>query len=239
MTQLQNQKILIIGGSSGIGLAIAKLAAAEGADVVIAGRQLERLKNAKMQIKGRVDTFSLDICNEQEVEKVLNQLGTLNHIVTAAANINFEPLNALSKVSIEAAIASKLLGPIFVARHASNYINPQGSLLFISGVAAYKPAPGMSVVAAVNAGLEGLGKALAVELAPIRVNVLSPGVTDTPIWNFLSEKERETTFSKIAESLPVRKIGTPDDIAQAALMILQNSFTTGTVHHVDGGARLA
>jgi NAD(P)-dependent dehydrogenase (short-subunit alcohol dehydrogenase family) len=136
-------------------------------------------------------------------------------------------------------IASKFLGPILVARHGAANLDPDGSLLFFSGLAASKPGTGTAVVAAVNAGLEGLGRALAVELAPIRVNVISPGVTDTNGWNFIPEKDRSSMFATIAASLPVKRVGRPEDLAQAAIMLLVNGFTTGTVHHVDGGGRLA
>lgn len=235
--KLKGQKILVLGGSSGIGLAIAKGAVEAGAVVIIAGRSLEKLEKARLQIEGQCDILQLDIGNESAVSLALKELGTLNHVVTTAANLTYGPISTLPREAIDEMIATKLLGPIFIARHAK--VDPEGSYLFLSGLAASKPGAGTSIVAAVNAGLEGLGRALAVELAPIRVNVISPGVTETPGWDFIPAENRVATFKQIAESLPARRIGAPEDIAEAALMILQNRFTTGTVHHVDGGGRLA
>jgi NAD(P)-dependent dehydrogenase (short-subunit alcohol dehydrogenase family) len=237
--RFQGQKILVIGGTSGIGLAIAQVAASEGAHVIIAGRTQERVTAAQSKVIGSCEGTTIDIGDELSVVEAFKRIGKLDHIVTTAAALTYGPLAQLLRSSIDSMIASKFLGPILVARHGAANIEPSGSILFLSKLAASKPGAGTAVVAAVNAGIEGLGRALAVELAPIRVNVLSPGVTDTNGWSFIPEQDRPATFAGIAASLPVKRIGKPADIAQAAIMLLLNEFTTGTVHHVDGGGRLS
>ena len=237
--KLHGQKVLIIGGTSGIGLAIAQAAVVEGAQVVITGRTIDQVHAAKAKIDGICEGIAMDIGDEASVVDAFKTLGKLNHIVTTAAALTYGPLATLPRSAIDSMIASKFLGPILVARHGAASLDPAGSILFFSGIAASKPGTGTAVVAAVNAGLEGLGRALAVELAPIRVNVISPGVTDTNGWNYIPEKDRASTFAGIAASLPVKRVGKPEDLAQAAIMLLLNGFTTGTVRHVDGGGRLA
>ena len=133
---------------------------------------------------------------------------------------------------------SKFFGPLLLAKHGTSRLAAHGSMTFTSGIAAYRPAPRGSVVAGVNGALASLAYALAVELAPIRVNVVSPGWVDTPIWNFVAGDKKDETLDAMAKRLPVGRIGQPDDIADAIAFLMGNGFTTGTVLHVEGGHRL-
>jgi len=135
-------------------------------------------------------------------------------------------------------VESKLYGPLLLAKYGAPRLPVIGSITFTSGIAAYRPAARGSVVAAVNAAVEGLVRALAVELAPIRVNAVSPGWVDTSIWTFVAGDKKDETLSAMAKRLPVGRIGQPDDIADAICFLMGNTFTTGTILHVEGGHRL-
>jgi NAD(P)-dependent dehydrogenase (short-subunit alcohol dehydrogenase family) len=234
-----DQRVLIIGGSSGIGLALAKRILEQGGEVVIAGRSDEKLQAAKAQLGAKADTSAFDAGNEAAVKSAIAKIGRVDHVVTTAATLTYAPLAEIGIDAVQAMLDSKFWGPFFAARHAAAKLPKTGSMLFFSGLAAYRPGPGTAVVAALNAALEGFAKALAVELAPLRVNVLSPGVVETPGWDFLPKADRDALFAHLRETLPARRIGEPEDLANAAIALLSNPYITGTVLHVDGGGRLS
>ena len=136
------------------------------------------------------------------------------------------------------AVESKLFGPLLLAKHGASLLEPGGSIVFTSGIAAYRPGPRASLLAALNGGLASLAAALAVELAPIRVNVVSPGWVDTPIWQDVAGDSTADTLAAMAARLPAGRIGRTQDIADAIIALLRNGFITGTVLHADGGHRL-
>ena len=131
-----------------------------------------------------------------------------------------------------------MLAPLLLAKHGAPRLAPGGSITLVSGIAAYRPAPNGSVVAAVNGAIESLVRALAVELAPLRVNAVSPGWVDTPIWASVAGDGKAAALEAMAKRLPVGRIGQPGDIAQAIEFVLQNGYVSGTVVHIDGGQRL-
>lgn len=242
MTFKTGNRALIVGGSSGMGLALARRLAAQSMEVIIAGRDEQRLANAAEAI-GRpthLSTVCLDATRESEVAALFDTIGPLDHIVSTAADIrgSYELLPALEMAAARRAFDSKLFAPIHIAKHGAARLRPGGSLTFTSGVAAYRPAAKGTVVAAVNAALEGLVRALAIELAPIRVNAVSPGWVDTPIWQFVAGDKKAETLQAMADRLPVGRVGFPEDIADAIAFLMENGFTTGTVLHVEGGHRL-
>lgn len=150
----------------------------------------------------------------------------------------YGPVSGFELADAKALVDVKLMGPWLVAKHAGERLRPGGSLVFTSGIAAYRPAPGGSMVASVNAALEGLVRALALELAPVRVNAVSPGWVDTPVWEAIAGPDKDERLKAMAERLPVGRIGAPEEIAHAFLALLRNGFVTGSVMHVDGGHRL-
>lgn len=240
---LQHAKILIVGGSSGMGLALARRCLAAGATVTIAGRSAERLQAAQatLQAPAALHAAEVDIADEAQVAALFERIGPLDHIVSTAADIRgaYQLLPALELADAQRVVDSKFFGPLLLAKHGAPRLAAQGSLTFTSGVAAYRPAARGSVVAAINAALEGLVRALAVELAPLRVNAVSPGWVDTPIWADVAGDAKDATLAAMAERLPVGRVGQPADIADAIAFLMGNGFTTGTVLHVEGGHRLA
>ena len=239
---ISNTKILVVGGGSGMGLALARHCLQAGARVIIAGRGEDRLQQAREALgnPAGLDVAAVDIAREDEVAALFRRIGGLDHIVSTAADIAgaYQLLPALELTAAQRVVESKLYGPLLLAKHGAPKLASTGSMTFVSGVAAYRPAARGSVVAAVNAALEGLVRALAVELAPIRVNAVSPGWVDTTIWAQVAGDRKEATLAAMAERLPVGRTGQPDDIADAIAFLMGNGFTTGTTLHVEGGHRL-
>lgn len=237
-----DSKLLIAGGSSGMGLALARLSLDLGAQVVLVGRDEAKLARAGTMLggRGRLELLTADITCEDAVAKLFETVGDLDHIVCTAADIRgaYELLPTLDLQAARQAMESKVFGPMLLAKHGAPRLRPSGSITLTSGIAAYRPMPRGTVVAAINAALEGLVRALAVELAPIRVNAVSPGWVDTPIWEFVAGDRKDAMLAGMAERLPVGRVGRPEDIAQAFAFLVGNGFTTGTVLHVEGGHRL-
>lgn len=233
---------LIVGGSSGMGLSLAASLLSEGARVTIVGRSPARLEEASRTLPGSsmLNTAVADITKEDEIVRLMDRVGLLDHIVTTAATLDgaYRLLPELELAAIHRAIDSKLVGPLLLAKHGAPMLSKTGSITFTSGIAAYRPAARGSVVAAVNGALASLAYALAIELAPIRVNVVSPGWVDSPIWEAVAGDKKAEMLSAMAERLPVGRVGQPIDIAQAMLFLMRNGFSSGTVLHVDGGHRL-
>lgn len=239
---LLDRRILVVGGGSGMGLALAEQLLADGAKVIIVGRSQERLSAAKKQLSfhNSLETIAADISRENEVSQLFQLTGAIDHIVTTAADIAgaYELLPSLELAAVQRVIDSKLIGPLLLAKYGMAVLPSDGSITFTSGIAAYRPAPRGSVVAAVNGALASLAYALAVELGPIRVNVVSPGWVDTPIWTHVAGEAKAETLEAMAERLPVGRIGQAADIADAIKSVMLNGYISGTVLHVDGGQRL-
>lgn len=234
--------ILIAGGASGMGLAFARRCIAAATDLVLVGRDPAKLARARDDLGApdRVRIHAADIGREDDVARLFEHIGAVDHIVSTAADITgaYDWLSALDLAAARRVVDSKLFGPLLLAKYGAPRLPATGSLTVVSGIAAYRPAARGSVVASVNAALEGLVRALAIELAPIRVNAVSPGWVDTPIWANVAGDSTAETLAAMAKRLPVGRIGRPDDIADAIGFLVGNGFTTGTVLHVDGGHRL-
>ncbi len=233
------QKIVVVGGSSGMGLATAKRLAAAGFHVIIASRSEEKLQSALAVIEGRAEAKSLDFTDEEGVRAFFALVGRFDHLVLMGAGVPaWGNLSAIRTAALESAFQTKFWGYFFCAKYATPHLNPNGSILFTIGGAARSAIPGTAGVAAVNGAILSMALTLAKEIAPIRVNILSPGLVDTPAYNWMSAEEKQEFFKQMGGNLPVGRIGRPDDIAEAAQYLLQNGYSTGAVLDVDGGGRL-
>lgn len=234
----QNQHVVITGGSSGIGLCLAQTLAERGARLTLLGRDLHKLEDAAAQVTGSVQVASVDVSKEQAVAEFFEGVDQLDHLVTAAAGTVRGTVQELEVTLARALFDSKYWGQYHCAKYAAPRLSPHGSMVLFSGWISRKPMAGVSTLAAVDAAIEALGRTLALELAPRRVNVITPGMIDTPLWSArLSAEAQRDHFARIADSLPVGRAGTPQDIAHAVLFLLENGFTTGAVIDVDGGQR--
>ena len=236
------EKVLIAGGSSGMGLALARRLLREDCAVTIAGRSAGKLAAARSSLGDppRLATIAADITQEEQVARLFAQCGPLDHIVSTAADIGgaYQLLPAVDVAVVRKAMDSKLLGPLLLARHGAPSLAAGGSITFTSGIAACRPAARGSVVAAINGGLNSRAYALAVELAPIRFNAVSPGWVYSPIWEFVAGDAKTAMLEAMADRLPGGRVGHVDDIADAICFLMRNRFTTGSVLQVDGGHRL-
>jgi len=229
---LAGQKIVVVGGSSGIGLATAELAKSEGADVVIASRNAERLKTAATKLGARA--IPADVTSDDSVTQLFRQCGPVDHVVVTAAQLRTGPFKTVSMEDVRATMEGKFWGAWRVARAAE--IRTGGSLTLVTGYLSVRPRPGAAIVGAVNGALESLTRSLALELAPIRVNAVSPGTIDTPIRSSMPEAARRDMLSKTAAALPVGRVGVGEDIARQILTFMTVGFATGSIVYIDGGA---
>jgi len=236
--KLENQHVVVIGGSSGIGLGVAKACLEGGASLTLVGRSPQKLGSAaaELGVMHRVRTIAVDITQEARVRHLFEEIPPAHHVVVTAVQPYYQPIRQLDLGEARRAIDSKLMAALHVAKHAR--FEPRGSLLFTTGIASVRPGAGGSVISAVNGAIQSLVRALALELAPVRVNALSPGWIDTPIWDSIAGDAKEQRFEQHARRLPVGRMGAPADIAHAALFLMGNGFTTGEELHIDGGHRL-
>ncbi|CAB1076733.1 hypothetical protein D1AOALGA4SA_4528 [Olavius algarvensis Delta 1 endosymbiont] len=236
--RLSEQKVLVIGGSSGMGLAIASAAAQAGAQVSIASRSESKLMEAAVKIGSGVKWHVVDFTDETSVKRLFDFAGPLDHLVIPGSAVKTGALKDLPLSDARSSMDSKFFGPYLAVKEAR--VNPQGSIILFSGILSRRPDKGSPILAAINAAVETLGKALAVELAPVRVNVISPGMTrDTGAYLGMPDEARADMFSAVAQSLPVKRVGLPVDIASIAVELMSNNFITGAVIDVDGGGLLS
>lgn len=229
---LAGKKVVVIGGSSGIGLATAELAKREGADVVIASRNAAKLERIAEQLK--VTAIPADVTSDQSVAELFKRTGVVDHVVLTAAQLRTGPFRTVAMEDVRATMEGKFWGAWRVAREAE--IRPGGSLTLVTGFLSVRPRPNSAIISAANGALESLARALALELAPVRVNAVSPGVIDTPIRAAMPEAARKEMLTKTAAALPVGRVGVAEDIARQIASFMNNGFATGSIVYVDGGA---
>lgn len=230
--QLVGKKVVVVGGSSGIGLATARLAQAEGADVIIASRNEERLNAAASKLK--VSAVTADVTSDESVANLFHRCGPVDHVVVTAAQLRTGPVKTVAMEDVRATMEGKFWGAWRVAREAQ--INAGGSLTLVTGYLSVRPRPNAAIVGAANGALESLARSLALELAPVRVNAVSPGIIDTPIRAAMPEQARREMLEKTAASLPVGRVGTGEDVARQILAFMTIGFMTGAIVYLDGGA---
>jgi NAD(P)-dependent dehydrogenase (short-subunit alcohol dehydrogenase family) len=237
---LQDKRVVVLGGSSGIGLAVAQQAAAQGASVVIASSSAERVQKAVESIGGGARGHAVDVSDERAVAAFFSKLGAFDHLVFSAGDsLRLHDLADTDLQQARQAFELRYWSALAAVKYGSPHIRKGGSVVLTTGIAGQRPHKGWVLAASVCGTIEALTRALAVELAPIRVNAVSPGVVRTNLWqNIMGEAEREQLFESVGNSLPVGRIGAADDIAQAYLFLMQEGFSTGQTVVVDGGAVL-
>jgi NAD(P)-dependent dehydrogenase (short-subunit alcohol dehydrogenase family) len=227
-------RTVIMGGTSGIGLAAAERLAGSGMDVTVTGRDPAKLA----AVNGTVAAAEqLDGTDRDAVAAFFDRLGSFEHLVLAFSPgaVGFGPLREIEIDDFEAAFTGKLFAYVHAIRHAQ----VTGSITMISAASARAAIPGSAALAGVNGAIERIVSPLAAELAPVRVNAVSPGVVDTPWWSFLPDEQRQAQFEAAANGVPAGRIGTPADVAEGIGYLVHASLVTGTILPIDGGFTVA
>jgi NAD(P)-dependent dehydrogenase (short-subunit alcohol dehydrogenase family) len=235
----ENKRVVIVGGSSGIGLAVAEKAALQGAEVVIVSSNAERVQEAVKSLRGEAQGQAVDVSDEKTVESFFTNIGAFDHLVfTAGDSLQLHELADTDLKQARRAFELRYWSALAAVKYGSPHIRKGGSIVLTTGVAGRRPHKGWVIAASVCGTIEALTRALAIELAPIRVNAVSPGVVRTDLWRNMSETEREHLYESVGSSLPVGRVGEAEDVAQAYLFLMQEGFSTGQTVVVDGGTVL-
>ena len=237
MSSLKDRTVLVVGRGSGLARAIVLAALDADARVVAAGRDQAGLAAAYAGEPGVVPEF-VDLTDEASIAALGERLGAVDHVVSTASARARGRLADLDRDAVRQSFDTKVVGPLMLAKHFAPRMGPDGSFVIFSGVAATKIAVGTMAVAITNAAADTLARSLALELGPIRVNAISPGVIDSGAWDALGPQGKADYFADISARNPARRIGTPDDIAAAVMFALTNTFLTRQTLHVDGGEPL-
>ena len=234
-----NKRVVIVGGSSGIGLAVAEKVALLGAEVVIVSSKAERVQEAIKSIGREARGQAVDVSDEKAVEIFFTSLGAFDHLVfTAGDSLQLHELADTNLKQARHAFELRYWSALATVKYGSPQIRKGGSIVLTTGVAGRRPHSGWVIAASVCGTIEALTRALAIELAPIRVNAVCPGVVRTNLWQNMSSVEREQLFESVGKRLPVGRVGEAHDIAQAYLFLMQEGFSTGQTVVVDGGTVL-
>jgi NAD(P)-dependent dehydrogenase (short-subunit alcohol dehydrogenase family) len=233
---LRDKTVLVVGRGSGIARAVTLLARSEGARVIAAGRDQAKLASAYDD--SDISAETLDITDDESIAALADRVGAVDHVVSTASARARGNLADLQRDNLRQSFDTKVIGPTMLAKYFAPHVNPGGSFVLFSGVHAFKLNVGYLGVGITNGAVDFLTRWLAVELAPIRVNAISPGVIDTGAWDAMGEDGKRDYFKHIAAKNPAGRIGTTDDIASAVLFAMTNTFLTGMTLRVDGGEPL-
>lgn len=233
-SRLDSKKVVILGGTSGFGLATARAAADAGAHVVIASRSQANVDKALAELPSGVTGATADVTDEASLNRFFSELHGLDHLVITAGDTApaFNPTSRQARQAFEV----RFWGLYLSTKAAAAHIRPGGSITLTNGIVAIRPWKGWALTSAVAGAIESLTRGLALDLAPIRVNAVCAGVVKTPLWSGMSDEDREFMYSDTAKKLPVGRIGQPQDIAETYLYLMQSEFTTGQIVVIDGGA---
>src|SRR5580700_6805597 len=236
---LQHKRVVVVGGSSGIGFAVAEQAASQGAEIVIASSSAERVQKAIERIGGEAQGQAVEASDERAVESFFAKLGPFDHLVfTAGDSLHLHELASTDLQQARRAFELRYWSALAAVKYGSPHIRKDGSIVLTTGIAGQRPQSGWVIAASVCGTIEALTRALAIELAPIRVNAVSPGVVRTNLWQAMNPAERDQLFESVGKSLPVGRVGEAHDIAQAYLFLMKEGFSTGQTVVVDGGTVL-
>ncbi|MBM0275782.1 SDR family oxidoreductase [Micromonospora tarensis] len=237
---LTDQRVVVLGGTSGIGLATAARAAREGARVVVASRHRRSVDRALATLPSSTTGYVADLANPADVARLFQDLGPFDHLVyTAGEPLALMSVDALDLTAARTAFDLRYFGALSAVNAALPLLRPGGSITLTTGTANHRPNPGWSVAASITGAIDALVRSLAVELAPIRVNAVSAGVIRSPLWDALPEDTREQMYAQLGDSLPLGRVGEPEEVAEAFAYLLRSTYATGTIVTVDGGTLLA
>lgn len=235
---LQGAHVFVFGGSTGIGLAAATHAARAGAALTLAGRTPEKLDAAVLALPG-ARTVVADIANREAVEAAFTDVPKIDHLVITAGRRIVGKIAAEDPDHLLQAMRERVFGVVYAVRAALPVLSPRASIVLMSGVLAERPtATGTAVIAAASAAVEGLVRGLALELQPMRVNAVAPGFTNTTLLDSLGEQTKSAILKRAAETSPVQRVGTVDDIARAIMFLMTSGYVSGEILRIDGGSRL-
>ena len=239
MTQsLLDQTVVILGGSAGIGLATARAATAEGARVVLTGRDHRRLEEAAKDV-GAAGHAAFDAADVDRLREFFRTLAEpVDHVLVTAGRPFYTPLAEMDTAAAARHVAEHVRLTLEVAQLAAATVRPGGTVLFIGGTGGRRPAVGMSVVSLITVGMPALTKNLALELAPIRVNLIAPGFVDTPLSASLLGDGLDARRAQLRETLPIKRVVGPQDVAALAVHLMVNTALTGATFDVDGGQQI-
>lgn len=236
---LQGKRVIILGGSSGLGLATAKAAAGEGAVVVIVSSNQNRINEALKELPEGSSGYAVDLSREESIKDFFGRIGHFDHLLyTAGENLNLTNIADTDLKKAKDFFTLRYWGAVAAVKYGAPLINKGGSICLTSGIASQRPGAGWALASSICGAVEAFGRAMAVELAPIRVNVVLPGVIRTNLWNNMPQQERESFYEAVGNSLPVKRVGQAEDIAQTHIFLMKQSFATGQCYIVDGGAVL-
>jgi NAD(P)-dependent dehydrogenase (short-subunit alcohol dehydrogenase family) len=232
--QLSGQRVVVAGGTSGMGRATVQAAAAMGAEVIAAGRR----PVAEREPVPGVRQMAADVTDEESVRQLFGEVGELDHLLVTASPGRPGAFLGQDLAAARSFMDGKFFGSWMCARYAAPHLRSRGSITFVTGGAVVRPPAHGSMITAAFAALEALTRALAVELGPLRINAIRPGYTDSDMWSFLPEAERGDLRRRVANAMPVRRMGTTEDVAHAAVFLMTNPQVTGAVLEVTGGETL-
>jgi NAD(P)-dependent dehydrogenase (short-subunit alcohol dehydrogenase family) len=235
--ELLGQTVVVIGGSAGIGLGTARRARAEGANLILTGRDPERLQRTASEL-GAVST-AFDATDFERLGRFFDELPTpIDHVLVTAGRPYYGRLADMDFAQARRFVDEHLLLALQVARNAADKVRPGGTLLFMSGTGGRRPAPGFALISALTVALPALTANLALELAPVRVNLIAAGFVDTPLSASLLGDELESRRNQLRATLPIRRVVQPADVAALAVHIMTNTALTGATYDIDGGQQL-
>lgn len=249
--KLAGKHVLIIGGSSGIGYAVAEACIESSAQVTISSSSPERVKSSISSLqssypstKSKISGYSCDLSKptlEEEIEALFSKTGQVDHIVfTAGDPLATIPLSQATYESIIRAGQVRFFAPLLVAKVGKKYLNarPESSIVLTTGSVAERPHKDWSIVASYASGLHGMTRNLAMDLSPVRVNLVSPGVVDTELWKHMSAEQKQNMFKSVGERVLTGRVGRPEDVAECYLWLMKDSNVTGVVASSDSGSKL-
>ena len=236
--QLAGQTVVVIGGTAGIGLETARRARAEGAKLILAARNPERLEHVSREL-GTLSTAAFDATNFDQLKKFFDELPTpIDHVLVTGPGPYYAPLAELEIEKARQDIEAHLLLPLQVARFAAKRVRPGGTLLFMGGTGGRRTVPGLALVSAITAALPALTKSLALELAPVRVNLIAAGFVDTALSASLLGDQLDARREQLRATLPIRRVVGPADVAALGVHLMTNTALTGGTYDIDGGQQL-